>query len=125
MPVSAKLLGHIFVGGVLGSMLRYLIFELLGSLETHRTYELIALFTVNLAGALFLGITARHPWFQLERRRSFWGVGFAGAFTTMSALTIWIEGHGLGSAVVLMLSLGFALYWMGYEYGRKLERRQS
>lgn len=125
MPIKAKLLGYVFLGGVLGSMLRYLIFELVGTLESHSSSELIALFIVNLAGALFLGITARHPYFKLEERRNFWGVGFAGAFTTMSALTIWIDGQGIGSAVVLMLASGFALYWVGFEYGRKLARKQS
>lgn len=125
MPIKAKLLGYVFLGGVLGTMLRYLIFEAMAGLASYPTYELIALFIVNLTGAFFLGITARYPYFQLETCRNLWGVGFAGSFTTMSALTLWIDYQGIGVEVVAMLAAGFALYWVGFEIGRKASRRQS
>lgn len=125
MPIKAKLLGYVFLGGVLGTMLRYLIFEAMAGLASYPTYELIALFIVNLTGAFFLGLTARYPYFQLETCRNLWGVGFAGSFTTMSALTLWIDYQGLGVEVVAMLAAGFGLYWFGFELGRKAARRQS
>ena len=125
MPIKAKLLGYVFLGGVLGTMLRYLIFEAMAGLASYPTYELIALFIVNLTGAFFLGLTARYPYFQLETCRNLWGVGFAGSFTTMSALTLWIDYQGLGVEVVAMLAAGFGLYWFGVELGRKAARRQS
>ena len=125
MPIQAKLLGYIFLGGVLGTMLRYLIFEAMSALASYPTYELIALFIVNLSGAFFLGLTARYPYFQSEICRNLWGVGFAGSFTTMSALTLWIDYQGLGVDVVAMLAAGFGLYWFGFELGRKVARRQS
>lgn len=125
MPIKAKLLGYVFLGGVLGTMLRYLIFEAMAALASYPTYELIALFIVNLSGAFFLGLTARYPYFQLETCRNLWGVGFAGSFTTMSALTLWIDYQGLGVEVVAMLAAGFGLYWFGFELGRKAARRQS
>lgn len=125
MPIKAKLLGYVFLGGVLGTMLRYLIFEAMAGLASYPTYELIALFIVNLSGAFFLGLTARYPYFQLETCRNLWGVGFAGSFTTMSALTLWIDYQGLGVEVVAMLAAGFGLYWFGFEIGRKAARRQS
>lgn len=125
MPIKAKLLGYVFLGGVLGTMLRYLIFEAIAGLASYPTYELIALFIVNLTGAFFLGLTARYPYFQLETCRNLWGVGFAGSFTTMSALTLWIDYQGLGVEVVAMLAAGFGLYWFGFELGRKAARRQS
>lgn len=125
MPIKAKLLGYVFLGGVLGTMLRYLIFEAMAGLASYPTYELIALFIVNLSGAFFLGLTARYPYFQLETCRNLWGVGFAGSFTTMSALTLWIDYQGLGVEVVAMLAAGFGLYWFGFELGRKAARRQS
>lgn len=125
MPIKAKLLGYVFLGGVLGTMLRYLIFEAMAGLASYPIYELIALFIVNLTGAFFLGLTARYPYFQLETCRNLWGVGFAGSFTTMSALTLWIDYQGLGVEVVAMLAAGFGLYWFGFELGRKAARRQS
>ena len=125
MPIKAKLLGYVFLGGVLGTMLRYLIFEAMAGLASYPTYELIALFIVNLTGAFFLGITARYPYFQSEVCRNLWGVGFAGSFTTMSALTLWIEYQGPSIQVAAMLAAGFALYWAGFELGRKAARRQS
>lgn len=125
MPIKAKLLGYVFLGGVLGTMLRYLIFEAMAGLASYPTYELIALFIVNLSGAFFLGVTARYPYFQLETCRNLWGVGFAGSFTTMSALTLWIDYQGLGVEVVAMLAAGFGLYWFGFELGRKAARRQN
>ncbi len=124
MPIKAKLLGYVFLGGVLGTMLRYLIFEASAQLADYPVYELTALFIVNLAGTFFLGFTARYPYFQSEVCRNLWGVGFAGAFTTMSALTLWINTHTLGIEVVAMFAAGFAMYWIGFETGRKLAKRQ-
>jgi fluoride ion exporter CrcB/FEX len=106
-------------------MLRYLIFEAMAGLASYPTYELIALFVVNLTGAFFLGITARYPYFQLETCRNLWGVGFAGSFTTMSAITLWIDYQGLGIEVIAMFAAGFAFYWLGFELGRKAARRQA
>ncbi len=124
MPFNAKLLGYVFLGGVLGTMLRYLIFEAMGPLASQPTVELIGLFIVNLAGTFFLGLTARLPYFQSEVCRNLWGVGFAGAFTTMSAVTLWIESHDSSLEVVAMMAAGFALYWAGFDLGRKLARKQ-
>ena len=113
------MLGYIFIGGALGTMIRYLIFTLSIGLAEYPTYELIALFIVNLLGAFFLGITARHPYFQLESCRNLWGVGFAGSFTTMSALTMFIDYQGLSWEIGAMLVLGVLLYGLGYRIGRK------
>ncbi len=105
-------------------MLRYLIFEAMGPLSNQPTVELIALFIVNLSGTFFLGLTARYPYFQTEVCRNLWGVGFAGSFTTMSALTLWIENHGSSVEVIAMLVAGFALYWVGFNVGRRAARKQ-
>jgi fluoride ion exporter CrcB/FEX len=124
VPIKAKLLGYVFLGGVLGTMLRTLIFDAMFSLTVNPTAELIALFVVNLSGAFFLGLTARYPYFQSEMCRNLWGVGFAGSFTTMSALTFWIQYQSLGVETVAMLAAGFGLYWFGFETGRKAAKRQ-
>lgn len=124
MPTKAKLLGYVFLGGVLGTMLRYLIFEAMGPLSNQPTVELIALFIVNLSGTFFLGLTARYPYFQTEVCRNLWGVGFAGSFTTMSALTLWIENQDSSLEAVAMLVAGFAIYWVGFNVGRRAARKQ-
>jgi fluoride exporter len=124
VPIKAKLLGYVFIGGVLGTMLRTLIFEAMTGLASYPTAELVALFIVNLSGAFFLGLTARYPYFQSEMCRNLWGVGFAGSFTTMSALTLWIQYQSIGVETVAMLAAGFGLYWFGFETGRKAAKRQ-
>lgn len=125
MPTKAKLLGYVFLGGVLGTILRYLIFEAMDSLVGQPVAELVALFVVNLAGTFFLGLTARYPYFQTEVCRNLWGVGFAGSFTTMSALTLWMDSHNIGVEVYSMVAAGFLLYWAGFETGRKAAKENS
>ncbi len=125
MPIKAKLLGYVFLGGVLGTILRYLIFEAMDSLVGQPVAELVALFVVNLAGTFFLGLTARYPYFQTEVCRNLWGVGFAGSFTTMSALTLWMDSHNIGVEVYSMVAAGFLLYWAGFETGRKAAKENS
>ena len=119
MPKNRTLIGYVFLGGVLGTMLRYLIFEVIAGMAEYPTYELIALYVVNLLGAFFLGITARYPYFQLETCRNLWGVGFAGSFTTLSAVTMFIDREGLGWNIAMMLVLGVVVYGIGYWLGRK------
>jgi CrcB protein len=119
------MLGYIFLGGVLGTMLRYLIFEVIQTMAEFPTYELIALFIVNMLGAFFLGITARYPYFQLETCRNLWGVGFAGAFTTMSAVTMFIDFQGFSWEIAVMLLAGVVVYGFGFELGRRAAKKQS
>ena len=125
MPIKAKLLGYVFLGGVLGTMLRTLVFEVLVNLSVNPVADLVSLFVVNLAGTFFLGLTARYPYFQTEMCRNLWGVGFAGSFTTMSVLTLWIQYQSFGVEVVAMLAAGFGFYWFGFETGRKAARKNS
>ncbi|MFM1950598.1 MAG: hypothetical protein RL418_285 [Actinomycetota bacterium] len=122
MSIKAKLLGYVFLGGVLGTMLRYLLFEVISTMAEYPTYELIALSVVNLLGALFLGFTARYPYFHLETCRNLWGVGFAGSFTTMSAVTLFIDYQGFTWEVIAMLIGGVIAYGIGYRVGRKLAK---
>lgn len=124
MSVRAKLLGYVFLGGALGTMLRYLIFEAMANWNQPE-YELAALFTVNLAGSFFLGLAARHPYFQTEVCRNLWGVGFAGAFTTMSAVTMLLDYQGYNWEIVQMLVLGLASYASGFHTGRRIARLKA
>lgn len=112
-----------FIGGALGSLLRYTLFVLIGEMLISEWAELIILFVVNLAGAAALGVMARHPYFQNPFCRDIWGVGFAGGFTTMSAVTLFIDATMLTEWAVLMLILGLIVYGLGHKYGRSVARR--
>lgn len=106
-----------FFGGALGSLLRWVISETNDSL--------VALFTVNIFGALLVGFFAGHVWFKTESRRNFWSTGFAGGFTTMSAIAILpltdsLDVVSLAITVASMMLAGFAAYWLGLKIGARM-----
>jgi CrcB protein len=108
-----------FFGGALGSLLRWFISETNNSLA--------ALFTVNIAGALLVGFFASHVWFKSESRRNFWSTGFAGGFTTMSAIAILpltenLDVTSLAITVAAMIVGGFVAYWLGLKIGARMSR---
>ncbi len=125
MSGNWRMLGYVFLGGTLGTMLRYLIFELINESISYPTGELIAIFIVNLIGSYFLGLTARHPYFQFEWCRNLWGVGFAGGFTTMSAVTLFVDYNFLTSEFAIMLFAGVILYGIGYRQGRRVAKKRA
>ena len=128
--MRTKLLLAIFLGGALGSALRYLVFlGVEGSSLTEPEIALVATSIVNLLGALFLGfVQAGNP--PSSPKLAFWGTGVAGGFTTMSGLTLVTHQQNLGPfgnetifwlAVVLQLILGVLAFWLG----RKLSGGKS
>jgi len=128
--LRTKLLLAIFLGGALGSALRYLVFlGVEGSSLTEPEIALVATSIVNLLGALFLGfVQAGNP--PSSPKLAFWGTGVAGGFTTMSGLTLVTHQQNLGPfgngtifwlAVVLQLILGVLAFWLG----RKLSGGKS
>ena len=128
--MRTKLLLGIFLGGALGSALRYLVFlGVEGSSLTEPEIALVATSIVNLLGALFLGfVQAGNP--PSSPKLAFWGTGVAGGFTTMSGLTLVTHQQNLGPfgngtifwlAVVLQLILGVLAFWLG----RKLSGGKS
>ena len=125
MSAKLNMVGYVFLGGALGTMLRYLIFELMALQQAYPLAELTAIFLVNMLGSLFLGITARHPYFQTETCRNLWGLGFAGGFTTMSAVTLLIDYQGLSWEFAVMLFGGVFMYGVGYRVGRQLAKEQD
>ena len=81
---------------------------------------LVVLFAVNLLGAAALGWFNGHPHFATDERRALWAVGFAGGFTTMSGVALFM-GNNIFFAfneallwVALMFALGFAAYWLAF-----------
>ena len=128
--MRTKLLQAIFLGGALGSALRYLVFlGVEGSSLTEPEIALVATSIVNLLGALFLGVVQARN-LPSSPKLAFWGTGVAGGFTTMSGLTLVTHQQNLGPfgngtifwlAVVLQLILGVLAFWLG----RKLSGGKS
>ena len=109
-----------FFGGALGTLLRWLTSEILPSLD--------ALWLVNILGALLVGFFAGHEWFKPEGRRIFWSTGFAGGFTTMSAiavlpLTQTLDFNSLAITVAGMVLAGFAAYWLGLKIATRMSSK--
>jgi fluoride ion exporter CrcB/FEX len=112
----------VFLGGALGSALRYLVFlGVEGSSLTEPELAIVATSIVNLLGALFLGfVQARSS--SSSTKLAFWSTGVAGGFTTMSGLTLVTHQQNLGPfgngtifwlAVALQLILGVLAFWLG------------
>jgi fluoride exporter len=121
MKLTAKSMLLVFAGGALGSLLRFLIGEVLDSL--------MALALVNLLGAAFLGwingsAAAANPRFTGASVALFWGAGFAGGFTTMSGLAmafVLLAGSTQGvlaiSYLLAQFVFGIFAYLGGYRAG--------
>lgn len=106
-----------FSGGALGSLLRFAISEV--------NSMLIALWIVNILGALFLGFFVGHNWFKTESRRAFFSTGLAGGFTTMSAIAVLPLGPNFAASfdaisIGAMVAVGMAAYWLGLKIGARL-----
>lgn len=114
--------GYVFLGGALGGMLRYFLEEIARLNLLSPVADWTYLFVVNLAGAFLLGLTARHPYFDAGSCRFFWASGFAGGFTTMSALTLLLFDRGWNPLIWLMLVLGLVSYGLGYRLGQRSAR---
>jgi fluoride exporter len=99
-----------FSGGALGSLLRFAISEV--------NSTLVALWIVNILGALFVGFFAGHKWFKTESRRAFFSTGLAGGFTTISAIAILPLGPNFDAiSIGAMVAVGMAAYWLGLKIG--------
>ena len=102
-----------FSGGALGSLLRFAISEV--------NSTLVALWIVNILGALFVGLFAGHKWFKTESRRAFFSTGLAGGFTTMSAIAILPLGPNFDAiSIGAMVAVGMAAYWLGLKIGSRM-----
>jgi CrcB protein len=117
--VSRKLLPLVFLGGALGTSLRYLIEILVGGMPQG---QIVLTSFVNLLGAALLGFVSVHKFFASSSSQGLWGVGFFGGFTTMSGLAVITAGSDLGLSpvgpiywlvVLMQLVLGVAAYRLG------------
>ena len=119
------MLGYVFLGGALGSMARYVIFEAMAASFASAQAEIFALAFVNLTGSWFLGLSARYPALQTPVCRNLWGLGVAGGYTTMSGITLLIDAQGLNWQISLMLFAGLLSYGIGFRQGQWFARRQA
>jgi CrcB protein len=109
----------VFLGGGLGSLLRYVIGSGLELSLGSTLAGMLSLFFVNVAGAFFLGIVSFHPFFANENKKSFWGSGFAGGFTTMSGVALFVYQQSSVAITSVMFALGFFAFAAGVALGKK------
>jgi CrcB protein len=105
--LKARLLVFTFIGGAVGSVLRYGI-----SLNLSLP---IWLWTVNLFGALVLGFVQVNKRFSGSELQALVATGFAGGFTTMSSLiTFGMLGNDPNFIFLAQqIGAGVAVYWLG------------
>lgn len=116
-----KAIALVFLGGGLGSSLRYLIGKYLNPEESGFPW---GTFTVNLVGSLFIGLI--FGWMLHKTKLSndmilFLVAGFCGGFTTFSAfanesLNLLREGNTniFFAYVLCSVLLGLGCVWLGY-----------
>jgi CrcB protein len=109
----------VFLGGGLGSLLRYVLGSGLEVSLGSTLAGMLSLFIVNVAGAFFLGIVSFHPFFANEYKKSFWGSGFAGGFTTMSGVALFVYQQSSLTITSVMFALGFFAFAAGVAMGKK------
>ena len=112
----------VFLGGALGTLLRYLVG---GALELTLGASLagsLSLLLVNVIGATLLGYTTTNKRFASEDKRSFWSAGFCGGFTTMSGIALFLYNYPpllAMPAAAVMIGFGFIGFAAGATIGGK------
>lgn len=103
---------YVFLGGGLGSLLRYFI-----SLVLHSQSFYQALIP-NLLGCLLIGVFSQLSFFQSDALKLLLIIGFLGGFTTFSGYVAFIGQSGVLTLNVLLYVLfnnvlGLFLYFLG------------
>ena len=92
--------------------------------------QLAMLFVVNLVGAAFLGFVNSSSVFASDSSKAFWGIGFAGGFTTMSGVALWVVASSADAflapfTVIVMFISGVAAYLLALRLGSRLDRNRN
>ncbi|CAB4945061.1 unannotated protein [freshwater metagenome] len=109
MPKELPTTALVFLGGALGSGLRFSFGLQIEPLQL--------LFLVNLLGTLLLGVVNGKTWPSWVHPLV--GTGVAGGFTTLSGLSLFLNEHlatdPLATLVpiAVMFALGFVAHWAG------------
>jgi fluoride ion exporter CrcB/FEX len=105
VPLTFVQLALVFTGGALGSMLRFAVpFD-----------QLESLWLVNILGTVFLAWVNNSARISSPKGKAFWATGFAGGFTTMSGIAVFIstapESPGFAAVqAAAMFAVGIAVY---------------
>lgn len=105
----------VFVGGGVGSIVRFLLGKWVNGLHTH--HFPFGTLTVNIVACLVLGYVvglADHRQLISPAARLFWAVGFCGGFSTFStfsaeALSLMQSGFHVSTLIYIVSSLLFCL----------------
>lgn len=112
MRTSLKTLGLVFLGGALGSLARFILGE-------YWLDDFWLLLVVNTLGSILIGCANALPRLQSESVKAFVSIGFAGGFTTMSGLAVFLVDAGQLWGAVGILVVGLGGYWLGSVAGRR------
>lgn len=106
-----RLLALTFLGGAVGTVLRYALMVALP--------QAAWLWIVNLVGALVLGFVQVNKRFASPESQSLIGTGFAGGFTTMSSLITFglIANEANTFAIGTQMAVGILFYALGRYFG--------
>lgn len=120
MTVSAKIILLTFLGGALGTLVRFGIFIGFGDLPS--------VIFVNLVGAALIGWLNGDKKYDTDELNALWKIGFAGGFTTMSGFAALIDLYTQGIGVVaiafalIITALGLGAYWFAFVISRSLTK---
>jgi fluoride ion exporter CrcB/FEX len=125
MQINSTTIRLTFLGGALGTLIRFALFFAFGDLPS--------IVFVNLAGAALIGWLNGNKKYDTDTLNALWKVGFAGGFTTMSSFAALIvlytqglanQGIGWGAIIgtLLITGLGLGAYWFAFVISRSKNR---
>ena len=120
MQISNLTIRLTFLGGALGTLLRFLLLMGFGDLPS--------VVFVNILGAALIGWLNGNKKYDTDSLNALWKVGFAGGFTTMSsfAALIVLYTQGIGwiaiAFAMLITGLGLGAYWLAFKISRDRSR---
>lgn len=131
MKISLKTILFTFLGGALGTYARLAVGTAVDGLienadEVQTLYmHLLTLLVVNVLGAALIGWFNADSRFSANWARAFFATGFAGGFTTMSGVALWLTVESsfsleAGFMVIALFAIGIASYWLVFAGVRRL-----
>lgn len=120
MQISNTVVRLTFIGGALGTLVRFALFFSFGDLPS--------VIFVNLVGAALIGWLNGNKKYDTDELNALWKIGFAGGFTTMSgfAALIVLYTQGIGVVAIafalLITVLGLGAYWFAFVISRSLTK---
>ena len=123
MQINSTTIRLTFLGGALGTLIRFVLFFTFGDLPS--------IVFVNLAGAALVGWLNGNKKYDTNTLNALWKVGFAGGFTTMSSfaalIVLYTQGIGWGAIIGTLLITGLVLgaYLFAFVISRSKNRLEG